>query len=101
MEWQGDSGAEVLQDLLECVHQMMVVEARIREPSNTMSQASKNKKKGARRLSKTPPGGLLDVRGVPDRSIPTMVRLRIEQYLNALYWQFAPHLDSVHCGLRS
>jgi hypothetical protein len=101
MERQGDSGAEVLQDLLECVHWMMVIEARIREPSNTTSQAGKNKKKGACRLSKTPPGGLLDVRGVPDRSIPAMARLRIEQYSNALYWQFVPHLDSVRCGLRS
>jgi hypothetical protein len=100
-ERQGDSRAEVSQDLLECVRRMMVVEARIREPLNTASQAGKNKKKGARRLSKTPPRGLLGVRGVPDGSIPAMARLRIEQYLNALYWQFAPHLDSVHCGLRS
>jgi hypothetical protein len=103
-ERQDGGGEEDLQDVLECVRRMMMVEARIRRSSKTKSQAGKNQKKMARKirtLTRTPPGGLLDRRGVPGESVPAMARLRIEQYSNAIYWQFAPYLEPVRCGLRS
>jgi hypothetical protein len=83
---------------------MMMVEARIQWSSKTKSQAGKNWKKMAQKictLTRTPPGGFLDRRGVPGESIPMMARLHIEQYSNAVYWQFAPYLEPVCCGLRS
>jgi hypothetical protein len=80
---------------------MMVLEARIRVSSTTKSQAGKSQKKTAHTLSKIPPGGLLDVVGVLEETIPTMAGLHIKQYSNALYWKYAPYLDPVHCGIRS
>jgi hypothetical protein len=103
-ERQDGGGEEVSQGVLECVCRMMMVEARIRRSSKTKSQAGKNRKKMVQKictLTRTPPGGLLDRRGVPGESIPAMAKLRIEQYSNATYWQFAPYLEPVHCGLRS
>jgi hypothetical protein len=79
----------------------MILEARIWGSLNTKSQAGKSWKKTAHTLSKTPPGGLLDVVGVLDKTIPAMERLHIKQYLNALYWKYGPYLDPVHCGIRS
>jgi len=102
-ERQDDGGEEYSQDLLECVRRMMSVEARIREPSNTESQAGQTRKKTTlkgRKLSKNPPGGLLNISGVPGESIPAMAGLRIEQYSNAAYWKFVPYLESVRCAPR-
>jgi hypothetical protein len=100
-ERQDDSGEEDSQGVLECVRRMMVLEARIRVSSTTKSQAGKSRKKTARTLSKIPPGGLLDVVGVLEETIPAMARLHIKQYSNALYWKYAPYLDPVRCGIRS
>jgi hypothetical protein len=79
----------------------MVLEARIWVSSTTKSQAGKSWKKTAHTLSKIPPGGLLDVVGVLEETIPVMVRLHIKQYSNALYWKYMPYLDPVCCGIRS
>ena len=84
--------AEYSQDLLECVRRVMIVEARIRGSSKTALNT--------RTLSKIPPGGLLGIKGVPGKSIPALAGLRIDQYSNAMYWQFAPYLEPVRCGLR-
>ena len=85
--------AEYSQDLLECVRRVMIVEARIRESSKMALNT--------RTLSKIPPGGLLGVKGVHGESMPAMAGLRIDQYSNAMYWQFAPYLEPVRCGPRS
>jgi hypothetical protein len=103
-EQQDGSGEEYSQDLLECIRRAMIVEARIRESSNTKSQAGKNQKKTAlrtRTVSNIPPGGLLRTDSVPGESIPAMERLSIDQYSNATYWQFAPVLEPVGCGPRA
>ena len=81
------------QDLLECICQVMIVEARIQESSKSALKT--------RTLSRIPPGGLLGVKGVPGESIPPMAGLCIDQYSNATYWQFAPYLESVRCDRRS
>ena len=99
-----DGGEEVSQDLLECIRRMMIVEARIRESSKTKGKAGKNRKKMApkiRTISKIPPGGLLGISSVPSKGVPARAGLRIEQYSNARYWQFAPDLESVRCDSRS
>jgi hypothetical protein len=85
-DWEREAGrAEYSQDLLECVRRVMIVEARTRESKTRTS-------------SKILPGGLLGVRGVPGESIPAKEGLRIDQYSNAMYWQFAPYLESVRYG---
>jgi len=86
-------GAEYSQDILECIRRVMLVEARIRESSKTALKT--------RTLSEVPPGGLLGVMGAPGESIPAMAGLRIDQYSNAMYWQFAPYLEPVRCVSRS
>jgi len=89
VERQDGSGKEDSQDLLECVHRMVLIEARIRKSLNTESQASKNQKKTVlktRTLSKAPPGGLLETTGIPGKSLPAMTSLCIKHYSNALYW---------------
>ena len=92
-----------MKDLLECICQMMIVEARIQESLNTKSQAGKNQKKTApkkRILNKIPPGGPLRIIGVPVKGVPAMARPPIKQYLNDIYWKFTPNLESVNCGPR-
>ena len=85
--------AEYSQDLLECVRRVMIVESRIQELSKTALKT--------RTLSNIPPGGLLGVRSVAGGGIPAMAELHIDQYSNAMYWQFAPYLEPVRCGPRS
>ena len=97
---------EVKDSDTEYAHQMVIVDERIQESSNAESLAGKNQKKSSlkmRTLSKIPPGGLLDIKGVHDENIriPAMEGLRIEQYSNAMFWQFAPHLEPVCCGPKS
>ena len=110
-EKDGDEGSEVedseeeSRDLLECVRQVMLVEAKIRESSNAEGLTRKNQKESSLKMrtvgQSMPPGGLLEMIGVPGESIPTMGELRIEQYSNAVYWQFAPYLEQVRYGPRS
>jgi hypothetical protein len=103
-EQQGGSGEQASKDLLECIRRMMIIEARIRESSNTKSQAGKNRKKTApkkRTLNKIPPGGPLGIIGVTIEGVPAMARPPIKQYSNEIYWKFAPDLESVSCGPRT
>src|SRR5258706_1409229 len=86
-------GAEYSQDILECICQVMLVEARIQESSKMALKTCT--------LSKVPPGGLLGVMGVPGKSIPAMAGLCIDQYSNAMYCQLVPYLEPVHCVSRS
>ena len=90
------------EDLLECIRRMMVVEAVIRESS---AKLPKNKKgKGAhklRMLSSIPHGGLLNMKGGPDESVPLMEDLNIQEYSNETYWRFAPYLEDVCCTLKA
>ena len=104
VERQGGSGEQASKDLLECIHWMMIVEARIWESLNTKSQAGKNQKKMALKkciLNKIPPGGPLCIIGVPVEGVPAMVRPPIKQYSNDIYWKFTPNLESVSCGPRT
>jgi hypothetical protein len=87
---------EVEDSDIECVR----IEARIRESSNPDSLAREKRKKSSHTLSHIPPGGALGIDDVPGESIPAMEGLRIEDYSNAIYWQFAPYLEPVRCGPR-
>jgi hypothetical protein len=72
------------------------VETMILEPTENWKKSSPTN----RTLSRTPAGGLLNIRDVPDEDFPAKETLRIEMYSNAIYWQFAPYLESVRCGTR-
>ena len=89
-EGQDGSDEENSPDLLECVRQMMVLEASIQESSKTALKGCI--------LSEIPPGGILGRSGAPGKSIPAMAGLSIDEYSNATYWQFAPYLEHVRCG---
>lgn len=85
---------------IEFVH----LETRTREFSDAESLVSNNWQKSLLKmltLSQIPPGGFLCTEVVPGEIIPAMEVLRIEQYSNARYRQFAPYLEPVRCGHRS
>lgn len=92
----------------DIIHAMMEVEdcgvevgPSPQESSSAKSPASKNCLKSSLKmhpLTETPPGGFLDTIGALNEIIPAIGELRIKQYSNARYWQFAPHLEPVRRG---
>jgi hypothetical protein len=79
--------------VLECTRRVMVLEERIKE--NDMAQV---KEKGDKRNaigSIMPPGGVLNMKGVPGQTIPQQEGLDIGNYSNEAHWKYAPYLDPV------
>ena len=61
-------------------------------------ESSENHSPTERMLIQDPPGGPLNIKRVPGESPPAIGTLCIDEYSNAMYWQFAPYLEPVHCG---
>ena len=65
-EREDGSGEEYSRNLLECIRQMIIVEAKVQRSSNIGSQAGKNQMKMA---GKVPSGGHLGIREVSGKEI--------------------------------
>jgi hypothetical protein len=91
---EGSSGgASQSPTVLECIRRAMVLEARIKE--NDRAQAKEKRDKSDNIGSIMPPGGILNMKGVPGQTVLQQEGLDIESYSNEAYWKYAPHLDPV------
>src|SRR5258708_3133356 len=82
---------ENYESVSECIRRIMLTKAIVREQSSGNKDAAPR----SRQLSAIPPGGELNVQGVPGKSAPAVEDLSIKRYSNDNYWQFAPYLDVV------